>query len=41
VGRILRRNGLGHVPIKTTHHRRSNLRWTSNIAHERQLPLFA
>jgi phosphoribosyl 1,2-cyclic phosphodiesterase len=41
VGRILKRNGLGHVPIKTTHHRRSNLRWTSNIAHERQLPLFA
>jgi phosphoribosyl 1,2-cyclic phosphodiesterase len=41
VGRILRRRGLGHVPIKTTHHRRSNLRWTSNVAHERQLPLFA
>jgi phosphoribosyl 1,2-cyclic phosphodiesterase len=41
VSRILRRNGLGHVPIKTTHHRRSNLRWTSNVARERQLPLFA
>jgi len=41
VGRILRRHGLGHVPIKTTHHRRSNLRWTSAIARERQLPLFA
>jgi len=41
VSRVLRRNGLGHVPIKTTHHRRSNLRWTSNVARERQLPLFA
>jgi phosphoribosyl 1,2-cyclic phosphodiesterase len=41
VGRILRRNGLAHVPIKTTHHRRSNLRWTSAIARERQLSLFA
>ena len=41
VSRILRRNGLGHVPIKTTHHRKSNLRWTSDIARERQLPLFA
>jgi phosphoribosyl 1,2-cyclic phosphodiesterase len=41
VGRILRRHGLGHVPLKTTHHRRSNLRWTSNVARERQLPLFA
>jgi phosphoribosyl 1,2-cyclic phosphodiesterase len=41
VSRILRRHGLGHVPIKTTLHRRSNLRWTSNIARERQLPLFA
>ena len=27
--------------IKTIHHRRSNLRWTSNVARERQLPLFA
>ena len=41
IGRILRRNGLSHVPLKTTHHRRSNLRWTSEIARERQLPLFA
>lgn len=41
VSRILRRHGLGHVPIKTTHHRRSNLRWTSAVARERQLPLFA
>jgi len=41
ISRILRRHGLGHVPIKTTHHRRSNLRWTSAVARERQLPLFA
>jgi phosphoribosyl 1,2-cyclic phosphodiesterase len=41
VSRILKRRGLGHVPIKTIHHRRSNLRWTSNVARERQLPLFA
>jgi phosphoribosyl 1,2-cyclic phosphodiesterase len=41
VSRVLRRHGLGHVPLKTTHHRRSNLRWTSNVARERQLPLFA
>jgi phosphoribosyl 1,2-cyclic phosphodiesterase len=41
VGRILRRHGLGHVSIKTTHHRRSNLRWTSAVARERQLPMFA
>jgi phosphoribosyl 1,2-cyclic phosphodiesterase len=41
VSRILRRNGLGHVPVKTTHHRKSNMRWTSEIARERQLPLFA
>jgi phosphoribosyl 1,2-cyclic phosphodiesterase len=41
VTRVLRRHGLGHVPIKTTLHRRSHLRWTSNIARERQLPLFA
>jgi phosphoribosyl 1,2-cyclic phosphodiesterase len=41
VGRILRRRGLAHVPVKTTHHRRSNLRWTSAVARERQLPLFA
>jgi phosphoribosyl 1,2-cyclic phosphodiesterase len=41
VHRILRRHGLGHVPLKTTLHRRSNLRWTSNVARERQLPLFA
>lgn len=41
VSRILRRNGLSHVPIKTTHHRRSSLRWTSAVARERQLPLFA
>ena len=40
VGRILRRHGLGHVPLKTTHHRRSNLRWSSSVARERQLPLF-
>jgi phosphoribosyl 1,2-cyclic phosphodiesterase len=41
VSRILRRHRLGHIPLKTTHHRRSNLRWTSNVARERQLPLFA
>jgi len=41
VSRILRRHGLGHLPLKTMHHRRSNLRWTSNVARERQLPLFA
>jgi phosphoribosyl 1,2-cyclic phosphodiesterase len=41
ITRILRRHGLGHVPIKTTHHRRSSLRWTSAVARERQLPLFA
>src|SRR5947207_4089216 len=40
VSRILRRHGLGHVPLKTTHHRRSNLRWSSSVARERQLPLF-
>jgi phosphoribosyl 1,2-cyclic phosphodiesterase len=40
VSRILRRHGLGHVSIKTTHHRRSSLRWTSALARERQLPLF-
>lgn len=40
ISRILRRHGLGHVPLKTTHHRRSNLRWTSNAARERQLPLW-
>jgi phosphoribosyl 1,2-cyclic phosphodiesterase len=40
VSRILRRHGLSHVPIKTTHHRRSNLRWTSAVARERQLTLF-
>jgi phosphoribosyl 1,2-cyclic phosphodiesterase len=41
VSRILRRNGLGHVPLKTTLHRRSKLRWSSTLARERQLPLFA
>ena len=41
VGRILKRNGLGRVSLKTTLHRRSNLHWTSNVARERQLPLFA
>jgi phosphoribosyl 1,2-cyclic phosphodiesterase len=41
VSRILRRHGLAHVPIKTTHHRRSSLRWSSAVARERQLPLFA
>jgi phosphoribosyl 1,2-cyclic phosphodiesterase len=40
IGRVLKRHGLGHVPLKTTHHRRSNLRWTSDVARERQLPLF-
>ena len=40
VGRILRGHGLSHVQLKTTHHRRSNLRWSSNLARERQLPLF-
>ena len=41
VSRILRRHGLSHVPIKTTVHRRSKLSWTSNVARERQLQLFA
>jgi phosphoribosyl 1,2-cyclic phosphodiesterase len=41
VSRILKRNGLGHVPVRTTLHRKSNMRWTSEIARERQLPLFA
>jgi len=41
VSRVLKRHGLGHVPIKTIQHRRSSLRWTSNVARERQLPLFA
>jgi phosphoribosyl 1,2-cyclic phosphodiesterase len=41
VSRVLRRNGLGHVPLKTTLHRRASLRWSSAIARERQLPLFA
>jgi phosphoribosyl 1,2-cyclic phosphodiesterase len=40
VSRILRRHGLGHVSVKTTHHRRSSLRWTSDVARERQLPMF-
>ena len=40
VSRILRRHGLDHVPIKTTHHRRSSLRWSSAVARERQLPMF-
>jgi hypothetical protein len=37
----LKRNGLARVALRTTLHRRSNLRWTSNVARERQLPLFA
>ena len=41
VARVLRRHGLSRVSIRTTHHRRSNLRWTSNVARERQLALFA
>jgi phosphoribosyl 1,2-cyclic phosphodiesterase len=41
VSRVLRRQGLGHVSLRTTHHRRSNMRWTSEVARERQLPLFA
>jgi len=41
VSRVLRRHGLSRVSVRTTHHRRSNLRWTSNVARERQLPLFA
>jgi len=41
VSRVLKRHGLGHVPIKTIQHRRSSLRWTSTVARERQLPLFA
>jgi phosphoribosyl 1,2-cyclic phosphodiesterase len=41
VSRILRRSGLAHVSLKTTLHRKSNLRWTSAFARERQLPLFA
>ena len=41
VNRVLRRHGLSRVSVRTTHHRRSNLRWTSNVARERQLALFA
>ena len=41
VNQILKRHGLSHVPVKTTHHRRSNMRWSSDVARERQLPLFA
>jgi len=41
VSRILRRHGQAHVQIRTTQHRRSSLRWTSNVARERQLRLFA
>jgi len=40
VGRILKRRGLAHVPLRTTRHRRSHMHWTSDIARERQLPLF-
>jgi hypothetical protein len=29
------------VPLATTRHRHSNLHWTSSVARERQLPLFA
>lgn len=39
--RVLKRHGLGHIPIRTTQHRRSNLRWTSAMVRERQLSLFA
>jgi phosphoribosyl 1,2-cyclic phosphodiesterase len=41
ITRVLKRRGLGHVPVRTTQHRRSSLRWTSEVARERQLPLFA
>jgi phosphoribosyl 1,2-cyclic phosphodiesterase len=40
VSRLLKRRGLGHVPLKTTRHRQSNLHWTSAFARERQLALF-
>jgi hypothetical protein len=39
----LRRRGLGHVPLKTTRHRRPSLYWNSQTApapRERQLALF-
>jgi phosphoribosyl 1,2-cyclic phosphodiesterase len=41
IGRVLERRGLAHVPLATTRHRHSNLHWTSSVARERQLPLFA
>lgn len=41
VSRALKHHGLGHITVRTTLHRRSNLRWTSDLARERQLPLFA
>jgi phosphoribosyl 1,2-cyclic phosphodiesterase len=40
VGRVLKRHGLTHVPIRTTRHRRSNLHWTSTASYPRQLALF-
>jgi phosphoribosyl 1,2-cyclic phosphodiesterase len=41
ISRVLKRRGLGHVPLQTIRHRRSNLHWTSAVSRERQLPLFA
>jgi phosphoribosyl 1,2-cyclic phosphodiesterase len=40
VGRILKRYGLAHVPIRTTRHRRSSLHWSSSTSYPRQLALF-
>jgi phosphoribosyl 1,2-cyclic phosphodiesterase len=40
VARVLRKHRLSHISVRTTQHRRSHLCWTSNVARERQLPLF-
>src|SRR5260221_1548446 len=40
VSRALKQRGLAHLPLSTIRHRRSGLHWTSNVARERQLPLF-
>jgi phosphoribosyl 1,2-cyclic phosphodiesterase len=40
VEQVLGQRGLGHIPVRTTLHRRGKLHWTSSVARERQLPLF-
>jgi phosphoribosyl 1,2-cyclic phosphodiesterase len=40
VQRILKRHGLGDIPLKTAQHRTSSLCWTSDVTRERQLPLW-